>query len=222
MIKIVTGFIPLIDSPKTVEKYAELGAKLLGVGHPIALCEQDGTAECWLYKYLEFTGIKPTCSVGDNTRKNTAGYHMVQHQKTLWMVHAAYRDPVPDVFVWIDFGIFGVPGITAAVIQEFLRKAEKEQGMSAPGCWAKGPIDDKNPCWRFCGGVLVCHRRYLFELDMAVRMEAMCHIRETNNVSWEVNTWARAEKAGLPLWWYPADHNETMFTNYPEPHHATV
>jgi hypothetical protein len=52
-------------------------------------------------------------------------------------------------------------------------------------------------------------------LKNLIQAIALLHINVTKNVTWEVNTLARAEQTGkLPIRWYAADHNETMFTNY--------
>jgi hypothetical protein len=57
------------------------------------------------------------------------------------------------------------------------------------------------------------HRLY-----KAVKTAALRHIDMTKNVEWEVNTLARVEIAGqVPIRWYQADHNETLFTGYVPP-----
>jgi hypothetical protein len=45
---------------------------------------------------------------------------------------------------------------------------------------------------------------------------ALRQIEATKNVEWEVNTLARLEQTGLvPMSWYQADHNQTLFTGAP-------
>ena len=231
-VKVVSGFVPIPDNPRSPEEYFELGSRLFDplrasgqLKYNPACFMMEHISQCWLFKWLHWKGqnFDVTHSVADNPKKNTPSYHIVQHQKFEWLLDAATLDPRPDVFVWIDFGILHVQGVTVAVILEFLRRVEREQAVAIPGCWDKRvlPIDDQNPCWRFCGGLMVVPRQHIFELDMAVKINAMKHIHETRNLSWEVNTLARVEQAGtVPLWWYKADHNETMFTAYPETAHA--
>ena len=175
--------------------------------------------ECWLAHYLnEFYPKEPTHSVADNPRKNSLAYHVVQAEKSEFLRDAAAIAPrMCDVFCWIDFGIFSVPGVTLQVIREFLVRAQDEQAIAIPGCWSDDYVyDDNNPCWRWCGGVLVVPKRYVSDLDAAMKREYVNWLHRTNNISWEINVLSRIERQGtdLPLWHYVADHNETLFTNY--------
>jgi len=209
--KIVTGFIPIPGHPREKSEYESLGARLASLPAPRRAFLDDDLASCWLSRFLE--GRPPvTHSAHDNPRKNTLDYHAVTHQKSEWLRRAAAEDADTDVFVWIDYGIFHLPGVTEEVILDFLGRVDDRE-LAIPGCWPKGPVDDQNPCWRFCGAVVVCPRPRVWAFDEAVKREAERHVRATNNVSWEVNTWARAELSGLPVRWYPADHDRTMFTN---------
>jgi hypothetical protein len=107
--------------------------------------------------------------------------------------------------------------VTAKIIQDFMLRAADEQAIAIPGCWKRSyEYNDQHPCWRFCGGVVVMPRKYAGVFDAAVKGEYKRHIRETGNVSWEVNCWARVEERypELPIWQYHADHDATMFTNF--------
>ena len=42
-------------------------------------------------------------------------------------------DSFADIFVWIDYGIFHVPGVTVRIIEQFLRRVENEQAIAIPG-----------------------------------------------------------------------------------------
>ena len=215
-VKIVSGYVSLHDHPRTEKEYKELGSKLLELDADIA-CAYQTLNTCWLYKYLMWLGrenIKH--SVSDNPKKNSVAYHIVQHQKTEWLVDAAYLDDKPDTFVWIDYGIFHVPGITGPIIQDFIKRVEGEKAIVIPGCTPPpDQISYDHPCWRYCGGLIVCPRQYLMEFDNQMKRTTMEYIRETGNISWEVNMLARLEKTTkLPLWWYYADHNQQMFENY--------
>src|SRR5260221_843650 len=176
---------------------------------------------CWLYRYLDWTDKQLTHSVGDNPAKNTLAYHIVQHQKLHWLCSAAAELEQADVFVWVDGGIHSVPGITNEIIAETINGASKETIITIPGCLGRDEaklIPDSQVNWRFCGGLMVVPRKFLPDFATAFYAEAMCHIRNTNNVSWEVNTLQRLELNSaipLPIWWYQADHNSTLFTNYP-------
>ena len=210
--RIVTGFVPVPGHPWANE-YQRLGARLLALPAPMRAFLDDELESCWLARLLK-TLPPVTHSIHDNPKKNTLEYLAVVHQKSEWLRRAAMEDPETDVFVWIDYGIFKLPGVTEEIILDFLGRVG-DRALAIPGCWPKGPVDDRNPCWRFCGGVVVCPRMQAAVFDEAVKREAESHIRETRNVSWEVNTWARAELRGFPVLWYPADHDQTMFTKYP-------
>ena len=217
MITAVTAYVPIEGHPRSQEEYRRLGLQLLGVKIPL-MFQISLVRECWLYKYLDMHGPdKPfTYSVADNPQKNSIEYHIVQAQKSEWLVDAATANPDADVLVWIDYGIFSVPGVNADVIREFLLRAASEQAIAIPGCWSKDyDYDDSWPCWRFCGGVIVMPRQYVVAFDSAMKREYIRWLQQTNNISWEVNTLARLEAHDeLPIWHYKADHDASMFTAY--------
>lgn len=225
-VQLVTGFVPIKDHPRPLEVYKEQGERLLAIGkklgNPIILWE-GAVEDCWLYTALKWKGGTVKFATADNPKKNSVAYHCVQHQKTEWLYAAASLKSAPDVFVWIDYGIFTVPGVTEEGILTMIRRANHEKTVTIPGCWnTPGDCGDQTPNWRFCGGLIVCPRAHVFALDAFMKAEAIRHLHETNTVTWEVNTLARVELATkLPIWWYSADHNNTMFTNYPEGHHAS-
>jgi hypothetical protein len=223
-VQVVTGYIPIQGHPRTAEEYGKLGEKIF-----IPLVQAGVNAkrymapieDCWLHKYVSRFKTPPAHSVADNPAKNTLAYHIVQHQKFGWLLKAAIEDPRPDVYVWLDYGIGHVPGVEPVVIGDFLDKIGRgiEDRVHIPGCWPKDPekVDFRYPCWRFCGGVVVVPRRRVHKLYKAIKTAALKHIDLTKNVEWEVNTMARAELANtVPFRWYQADHNETMFTGFPD------
>jgi hypothetical protein len=217
---VVTSFIPIPDHPRSMEEYARLAAPLLNM--PIHMLDLVIKLEdCWLFEYLEerFPDMKGfTHSVADNSAKNSLMYHIVQAQKTELLATATMIDRVSDVFIWVDYGILGLPGVTVDIIREFVQRAANEQAIVVPGCWDKGEFEyrDDYPCWRFCGGVMIVPRDYAYQFHIAMRNEYIRWLNVTGNISWEVNTLARLEKRDLamPLWWYKADHDSSIFTNY--------
>jgi hypothetical protein len=225
MIVAVTAYVPIPGHPRSPDEYHKLAAPLCSLAFEAPILSRMSTLEeCWLHEYLAGNGGNVTHSVSDNPQKNTMNYHIVQAQKTEFLVDAAEAcNMEPDVFVWIDYGIFHVPGVTPNIIREFLKRADGEEVISIPGCWDKGyTYDDNNPCWRFCGGVMVVPRKYVVALDAAMKSEYARWIDRHNNVSWEVNTLARVEQnePELPIWWYKANHDASIFTNYRSTRHA--
>jgi hypothetical protein len=222
MIAVVTGFVPIPNHPRPASEYRQLGERLLNArvphGDATLMALEMKLTDCWLYQWLNWRGEEFTHSVSDNPKKNTPAYHIVQAQKTEFVLEAArtYRQDI-EVYVWVDFGIFHLTGMNDEVLVDFLRRAKNEKSITIPGCWDKNyTYDDDHPCWRFCGGVMIVPRRYVLEFDLAMKAEYLRWIKATNRLSWEVNTLARLEKErpDLPIWWFKADHNVTMFMNY--------
>jgi hypothetical protein len=215
--KIITGYVPIVGHPRNAQTYGDLGEKLAEIRACPVKAYYNQISQCWMHPFVDRLKFKPTHSQGDNPEKNSLHYHMVQHQKTEWLFHASLEDKEPDVFVWIDYGVFHLPGVTKDVIEDFISRLAKDD-LAIPGCWERRKVSDDSPCWRFCGSVLVCPRPLTQSLDWFVKKEAKRRLLLTKNISWEVNTWARVEKfSPLPIRWYSADHNETLFTNYRAP-----
>lgn len=230
-VRVVTGYVPIPNHPRTAEEYGRLGERFKEITAASVIPFYSKLEQCWLWR-LAWETPNLTHSEGDNPAKNTLAYHAVNHQKTTWLMQASLYDDDADIFVWMDYGIFHLPGVNGPVIDEFIKRLD-DKCIYIPGCW-EGPviqdfrmtdrlpdpdadpfIDDNNPCWRFCGTVLVCPRRYCIKLDEAVRRSLYSHVARTKNISWEVNTWARMEKTRtLPIKWYKADHNERLFTGF--------
>jgi len=121
-----------------------------------------------------------------------------------------------DTYIWMDYGIGHVPGVTVDVVKDFLAQVRTDD-FAIPGCWPKEGlmISDFWPCWRFCGGLIVIPRQKVYRLYRAIKDTVTYQLSKTRNLAWEVNTLATMEKnTSMPIRWYYADHNETMFTNY--------
>lgn len=212
-VKVVTGYIPIADHPRSAAEYGALGEKLGELKCPIQPFYAAVTST-WLYQMIAGLPFYPTWAIADNRAKNTLAYHCVQHQKFQWLYDASKMDQDADTFVWLDYGICHVPGVTPNVINDMLDRIRKDD-LAVPGCWPVGDINDAFPCWRFCGGLLVVPRASVQPLKNLIQAIAMLHIHVTKRVTFEVNTLARAEQTGkVPIRWYQADHNETMFTGY--------
>lgn len=211
--RLVTAYVPIAGHPRGPAEYGALGERLGGVPVPKKAFYMK-VEDTWMAKMLRQQKFIARSSVHDNPEKNSLAYHCVNHQKTAWLVQAADEDPDADVLVWVDYGIFRLPGVTNQAIYEFMEKLD-DKAIYAPGCWDKPEvIESAYPCWRFCGSVLAVPRKLVDTLDFQVRRQALYHITHTKNVEWEVNTWARVEsRSRLPFHWYKADHDVSMFTN---------
>jgi hypothetical protein len=214
-LQIVTGYVPIPDHPRTPMEYGELGEKLAQVRAAPVKAYYTTVQDCWLFRTLKAMDIPVTHSKGDNPAKNSLAYHIVQHQKFQWLAQALAHNEEAETFIWMDYGIFHLPGVTKEIVEDFLGRIRPDD-LAIPGCWDKGEIVDTHPCWRFCGSMAIVPRKYVNPLNYAVKNLLFAHLKFIKNVPWEVNTWATVERANLvPIRWYKADHNETMFTNYP-------
>src|SRR5579859_2872026 len=130
--KLVTAYVPIPNHPRTPEEYGTLGEQLGGT--PVRKKAFYNTLnDCWMTKYINKLPFVPRSSEGDNPAKNTLAYHAVQHQKTSWLVQAADEDRDADVLVWVDYGIFRLPGVTNQAIYEFMERVD-DKAIYIPGC----------------------------------------------------------------------------------------
>lgn len=218
---LVTGYCPIQGHPRSAKEYGELGENLFGglegnfTVHPF----YETVQETWLAKHIQSLpqpiAESLSHSAGDNPEKNTLAYHCVQHQKFAWLLKALVLHPQADIFVWMDYGIGHVSGVTPEVVNNFMDVVRADD-LAIPGCWEREGllISDFFPCWRFCGGLMVVPRDKVYKLYRGIKRRVVQHLVDTSNVTWEVNSLAKAEPNLPPIRWYKADHNETMFTNY--------
>jgi len=213
MVAVVTGYAQIPDFPRSPEEYECLGLKLSDLRAAPVQVFRSALEDCWLYEHVRDRHVDH--AVADNPKKNSLAYHVVQHQKTAWLVSALATNPLADILVWIDYGIFHVPGVTADVIDDFLRRIVARHEIAIPGCYASACASIDWPDWRFCGGLFVVPRELVCPFHEAVREVTLERLATTGRVTWEVNDWAEVEHRKLvPIRWYKADHNATLFTNY--------
>lgn len=209
---VVTGYVPIPGFPRSAAEYERLGAMLLSLrAAPVRVfrCE---LRDCWLDEHVR--GRRVDHAVADNPKKNSLAYHVVQHQKSQWLVSALETDPQAEIFVWLDYGIFHQPGVTVDVVDTFLRRVRAREAMAIAGCSSAPSNSTEWPDWRFCGSSTVVPRSLVRRFHEAVRDVTLERL-STGRVTWEINDWAEVERRKLvPIRWYKADHNATQFTNY--------
>lgn len=83
---VVTGYVPLLDHPRNHEEYARLGAHLGELREAPMLPFRCELRDCWLDAHTRDKDVRH--AVADNPKKNTLAYHVVQHQKTAWLMQA--------------------------------------------------------------------------------------------------------------------------------------
>lgn len=234
-VRIVTGFFPLPGHPRPISTYLELGRRLLRIPVPKVVwttaeigaeLEREHRAaglhtfppsdgRFWIHDALDGA---PYTVASQNPAKDTLGYHAIQHQKTQWLDRTS-REFASDILVWLDFGIFHVPGITEDLILDFVGRL-RDDAIAIPGCWPRSDrIVLDHPNWRFCGAVLVCPATLASLLHRVCVDTFRGIVAFHQKVSWEVNTWAVAEQSGrLPIRQYHATtHDRRMLTAYDGP-----
>jgi hypothetical protein len=115
-------------------------------------------------------------------------------------------------YAWIDFSIchvFRDLDTTLAYLSMLGQSRLRDRCLLVPGCWGPGTFIDRVN-WRFCGGFFVGDRQSILEFHAAHQAA----YRALPHLTWEVNTWARAEFPGLT--WYAADHDDSIVRIPPE------
>jgi hypothetical protein len=215
-VKFVTGYVPIKDHWRPAIEYGRLGEELAKIRSAPLRAYYDQLEDCWLREFLNNPRyLGTTHSVGDLPAKNSLAYHIVQHQKTEWLLRESEHDFDADTFVWVDYGICHQPGVTAAVIDDFAKRVRKDD-LALPGCWDRGRKEANSPCWRFCGSLMIVPRKLVAPLNAAVKLTTKVRVMHEKRVTWEVNDWADVENnfGNIPIRWYPADHDQSQFVNY--------
>ena len=222
----VTGFVdaPFPARHLTGSQCADLGGRLKETLGDRLHSFNAGwrLQDCWAYKLLEDNpGLMPSCASppadrfhepADMTKSN-----IVLLQRYWWMRKAAEFYADVDVFAWVEYTVLKQSGVTPDVLRSFVDSLERHpcEAVTLPGCWGKGLINDAEAHWRFVGSCWVCPRHLLAPLFDAVETVASLRARLTGKLSWDMNTMAYVELMDvLPVRWYPANHDETQFTNY--------
>ena len=201
---VVTGYVPLTCNHRTHDTYMELGRQLLDIC-PKAVFFKQRLEDCWLAKSLAGRGLNVV-----QGGKDTSAYYCVQHEKTKWLERAAVLHP-DRTLVWVDFGALHLDAVKPEHIAAFLEAVDRQppDRIVSPSCYmVPHSWDDSTVCWAFCGGVL------LVPAKDAAWLHAQCvYERQHKPPTWEVNTWAAvARNYPERFGFYPADHNQLLFT----------
>jgi hypothetical protein len=177
---------------------------------------------CWAKQLLDQNpGLLPSCANPPADRFHTpqdmVRSNIVLLQRYEWMAMAAETHPDVDVFAWVEYTCLKQRGMNEDVLVRFMSLLETKDydAVSLPGCWPKGPINDSEAHWRFCGSCWVSPARYVRDVYKMVKLVASTRALLTGKLSWDMNTMAYVELLDvLPIRWYAANHDETQFLNY--------
>jgi hypothetical protein len=220
MMTLVTAFFLQPTAKHSVDTYRAHFAKLVALGRPIVLF-LDRTLEWTFPPHVRvipcsFQETWPATMIPDTamlppyrSSADTLDYMRIMLAKTEFLVRATGLVPECDWFIWVDFGlphVFRRP-------EETLNRLRDLPLPSAPciqtaGIWNCVPHSlTESVCWRFAGGFFLAHRSKAQEFDTAVRQSVQ---RFLPHAVWEVNAWADAERHGLDLGWFAADHDDSI------------
>lgn len=146
-----------------------------------------------------------------NADHDTRNFLILMNAKTE-LVARAMAVGTTTHYAWIDFNVCHVFRDVPRTLRYLAMLGEtrlKDRCLLLPGCWGLGTFTDRVN-WRFCGGFFVGDRESLLAFHAAhqAAYHALPHL------TWEVNTWARAEIPAMT--WYPADHNDSLVRIPPE------
>lgn len=213
---LVTGYIRLDLPNRSHDEYQRLGADLLTTPADVHRCVYGGVASaCWHWRLSEGA----TLPLG-NAEKDTRAFHAVMHEKTAWVADAAERIAA-EVFVWMDYGILHVPGITPALVTAFLERAAWKAPRDRVGMasiWGGPPLITPVPhqvAWYCAGGVFTVPRHLALPWHQEVAAAAV-RMRNRGWATWEVNDWSDAwrQRPDLVKAWR-CDHDAALLENGP-------
>jgi hypothetical protein len=226
-----TGYINLNPVYRPHERYLELGRRMLACGEPTiafidAAVQDPGLPgnvkvlparleDCWLHRYREGTGLPPI----RNPEKDSADFFAVQCQKSHWIVEA-FRHTTADTIAWVDFGIMHLPDVEIDDLNDFYDQllAGRPDKINIGSIWELGPqtrISFDEPVWYCAGGVFVVPRHLAEWFARAVEERMALHVRDTNQLTWEVGIWASvAQEHPAEVALYRCGHDRRLFTGY--------
>lgn len=152
-----------------------------------------------------FTTAPPGVPSIRTPHHDTRNFLCLMNAKTE-LVARAMKTGTTTHYAWIDFNvchIFRDLPRTLAYLSMLGQTRLRDRCLLIPGCWGPGTFTERVN-WRFCGGFFVGDRESLLGFHAAHQAA----YRALPHLTWEVNTWARADIPGLT--WYAADHTDSL------------
>jgi hypothetical protein len=220
MATLVTAFFPLPTAKHSVDAYRDQFAKLVALERPIVLFLDRSLnwtfpshvrvipcslSETWPARLLPETAILPV----HRGPADTVEYMRIMLAKTEFLVRATELVPEADWVAWVDFGlahVFRCPEETLARLRDLPMPPLPCRRTAGIWTWTPESLTE-GVCWRFAGGFTLAHRSTVAEFDTAVQAAVR---RLLPHAVWEVNAWAEAERQGLDLGWFAANHDDRI------------
>ena len=224
---------------RKVDKYVELGKKLLNVKTPKIIFMDDSIInsiehnkedtllipfnknDIYLYEHID--NINDFYVFTDFPGKDTLEYMLLICNKTEIMKKAVELNAFKtEQFVWVDFGINHIFNCSTEEFEKKIIHLTNQEyynvrigsildPMTRP---FKGDIY-RQVAWYFAGGIFGGLAESLIQFADLVKEKCFQTIFDKGTLMWEVNIWYMAYLENPELFDpYLCDHNETLITNY--------
>lgn len=226
-VTLVSAFFRLPDRPVDEDEHFRRFDELARCGVPITLFLDERLMERaprhenvrvvqmslgFLRPFRSTEGLELSFPDSRNVEKDTRDFLLLQNSKIAMLELALVGDDSTH-FAWIDFGIMKIVREPTAFLERLSVLSPPAKCVLAPGCWSKEQSgrDQKDKVdWRFCGGFLLADRTSITPLTRACDASFDRFVQNRKLLSWEVNVWASAERAGQHFDWYEADHDDSI------------
>ena len=240
MATIVSGFLSNRNTYRSIDKYYELGIKLLQINVPKIIFVDElmhdkiksfnneftkiilyDKKDSYLYPYINTEYLTNFEVITSTPEKDTMEYMSCMCNKTEWLKEAIKLNYFNTTqFVWIDFAIRHVITSDDKFNKYILNLQNKLFTKVRIGTiWDLNInyniIIYKNITWYFAGGVVGGDKEQL--LIFSEKMKNLClqTITERRTIMWEVNFWYLIYKAHPELFDpYYGSHNNSILENY--------
>jgi len=236
---IVSAFVDLGShyKDKDIQKYIELGIKLLSIDVPKIIFLEPSSyyfLKDKLFPKTHFILIKKNNlfmwdlkesfkrnQIKANPQKDNSEYFTIIANKTEWMSSAIDLNPFKtDQFTWIDFGIFHVirdETLFTKYIQQISSK--QYQKIRIASIWDLTQLYNidwqKKIMWYFAGGVFGGPASSLKEFAKKTKQLYLDTITDIGYIPWEVNIWYLVYKQSPELFDpYYGNHDVSILENY--------
>lgn len=225
-VRIFNGYVdqPFNARHQTEDQMHGWWHQLMAAAPGTITCAEVDLKYCWAHKMVGSLSEKvwsadyPYSPIDRYpTPEDAVRSQMVLCQRFEWLARVAEQYPDVDVWAWVEYTIFKQRGITAPVIQQFLKDIEQYpvDAISLPGILPKQPIVDSINHWRFAGSAWVCPAKYAKVVSETMKELITMRTRLTKRLCWDNSSWSYLELLNvLPMRWYPGNHDETQLTGY--------
>ena len=240
MTTIVSGFLSISNGNRSIEKYVEVGIKLLNINVPkiifadelmyekIKAYDNEYTkiilydkSESCLYPYINDDCLSKFKVNTDAPSKDTMEYMFVQCNKTEWIKKAIEINCFNTTqFVWVDFGIRHLM-TTDDNFNKYVLNLQNNSytNVRIGSIWNVNNVYNiniyKNVAWYFAGSTFGGHKDALLIFAEKMKTQCLKIITEHQTLMWEVNIWYLIYQENKELFdCYRCNHNDSILDNY--------